>query len=312
VPRALAVALAVLATSCTDNHAISPWGDAGRPRLADYAIKPDLDAHVASIDAEAARLGLAETFRVTAKDPRSGDALVAVALEGRDDVGRRLTATRVASPWGVVLARGPHDLRDVRRGSATELLRLVSIDAATEGGPADASVGFAALSDLTRDQTPDLLLRSDDGRLEIWSMTARAGTQVDVRMEVPPTRVVDVDGDGRIDLAGSLAMGAADTLRPSLEPGLTDVATWAGDGFSNATPAAKAFHARHRSLSLAAEATARTDPDRAKRAIEVAWHGILGGGDAGREVAALARKRPTGELGPAFDAYVRRVARIGH
>src|SRR5690606_22112476 len=119
--------------------------------------------------------------------------------------------------------------------------------------------------------------------LEIWSMTARAGTQIDVRMEVPPTLVVDVDGDGRVDLAGRVTMGPNDPLAPAL----ADVATWAGDGFSNATPAAKAFHARHRALARAAEATARTDVARAKRAIEVAWHGILAGGDAPREVATL-------------------------
>lgn len=303
--RATALWAALSVLSCTDNHAVSPWGEAGRLRLADYAVRPDLDAHLAEIGAESTRLGMDEAFRVTAKDPVTGDPLVAIALEGRDDVGRRLTATRVASPWGVVLARGPLDLRDVRRTAATELQRLVTAE--DDAASADPSVGFGAFTDLTHDRTPDLVLRSEDGRFEVWSMTARGGTQIDARLEVPPTRFVDVDGDGRLDLAGRVGLGADDALAPEL----VDVATWAGDAYSNATEPAKAFHERQRSFSRAAEATGKTDAERAKRALEVAWHAILGGGDLEREVAALARKRPAGALGDAFDAYLRRIARIG-
>lgn len=297
---------ALLAASCTDNHSMSPWGEAGRPRLADFAVRPDLDAHLAEIEAEAARLGLREVFRVEAKDPRSGDALVAVALEGRDDVGRTLAATRIASPWGVVLARGPLDLRDVRRAAANQLLREVSVGAETRGS-AEPGGGFGAFSDLNHDGTPDVVLQSEQGRIEIWSITSRGGTQLDVQMDAPPTRLVDIDGDGRVDLAGEVSLGSGDAL----DPHLVDVSTWAGESFSNATPEARAFHARHRDLARTAEATSRSAEDRAKRALELSWHAILAGDDATRVLSTLERKRPEGALGEAFDAYARRVARIG-
>ena len=300
--------LGLVAAACTDNHSVSPWGDAGRPRLADYAVRPDLDARVAEIEAEASQLGMDEAFRLQVKDPNSGDALVAMGLRGRDEIGRDLTATRVVSKWGVVLARGPLDMRDVRRSTATELLQVVSVGATTggaDGGP-DAPGGFGAFSDLTRDGTPDLVLRSEQGRIEIWSMTSRAGTQVEVRMEVTPSRFVDVDGDGRVDLAGSVALGEDDPIAPAL----VDVATWAGDGFSNTTATARAFHARHRDLARAAEATSRSDAKRSRQSLELCWHAMLAGGDAVRELGALERKRPEGALGEAFDALARRVGRI--
>lgn len=302
----LAVALFGLgAASCTDNHSVSPWGEAGRLRLADYAVRPDLDARVAEIEVEASRLGMDEAFRIQGKDPHSGDALVAMGFSGRDEIGRDLTATRVVSKWGVVLALGPLDMRDVRRSTATELLQLVSIGATAEGG-ADSPGGFGAFSDLTHDGTPDLVLRSEQGRIEIWSMTSRAGTQVDVRMEVMPSRFVDVDGDGRVDLAGRVMLQDDDPIAPTL----ADVATWAGDGFSNTTTTARAFHARHRDLARAAEATSRSGAQRSRRSLELCWHAMLAGGDADRELAALERKRPDGALGEPFDALARRVARI--
>ncbi len=301
---ALAATFVTALAACTDNHSMSPWGDAGRPRLADYAMRPDLEGHVAEIEVEASRLGLSEAFRVTVTDPRGGDPLVAIALEGRDDVGRKVTATRVASPWGVVLARGPLDLRDVKRATATELLRVVALEGEDEATPGGA-VGFGAFSDLTRDQVPDLVLRSEEGRLEIWSMTARAGTQIEVRIEAAPTRFVDVDGDGGLDLASRVSIND-----DALAPDLVDVATWAGDGFSNATRAARAFHARHRDWSRTAEVTAKTADERARRALEVAWHATLAGGDAAQELAILARKRPEGPAGESFDVYLRRIGRI--
>lgn len=300
VIAALAAAAAIASAACDGGPRVSPWGSAGRPRLADYAVKPDLEAHLATIDDDARRLGLAEVFRVEAEDPRSGDMLVAVALRGEDAVGRPLHATRIASPWGVVLARGPLDIRDVRRIAATELLREVA-------GPAGEVFPVPPLSDLTRGGGSHVVLRSDRGALEVWRVDARAGTQLPVVLDVPATEVRDVDGDGLFDLAGRVPMREGDPLAPAF----IDVATWSGAAYTHGTRAARAWHAARRDLARAARGTASGEEERLRRELEAAWHAMLAGDEPERVVAVLDQQRPSVRLRTSFDDHGRRIARIG-
>lgn len=292
--------LSLAGAACGGRPTISPWGTAGRPRLADYAMRPDLEAHLASIDEDARRFGLTEVFRTEAKDPRSGERLVAVALRGEDAMGRAVHATRVASPWGIVLARGPLDLRDIRRIDATELLREVA-------GPGGEVFPLTPLGDLLRTSGSHVVLRSDHGALEVWRIEPRAGLQVPVVLDVPPTEVRDVDGDGLFDLAGRVPQREGDPIAPTF----VDVATWSGAAFTHGTPAAKSWHAARRDMARAARSTATTDADRLRRELEVAWHSMLAGDDPGRVVARLDEERPPVGLRAAFDDHGRRIARIG-
>ncbi len=263
-------------------------------------MRPDLEANLASIAEDARRFGLTEIFRAEAKDPRSGDRLVAVALRGEDAVGRAVHATRIASRWGIVLARGPLDLRDVRRLDATELLREVA-------GPGGDVFPVSPLGDLLRTGGSHVVLRSDHGALEVWRVEPRAGVQVPVVLDVPPTEVRDVDGDGLFDLAGRVPPRDGDPIAPAF----VDVATWSGAAFTHGTRAARTWHAERRDLARAARSTATTDVDRLRRELEVAWHSILAGDDPGRVVGRLDEERPPVALRAAFDDHGRRIARIG-
>lgn len=290
--------------ACDAGPRVSPWGDGGRPRLADYAVRPDLAAHVATVEEEAARLGLVEDERVEAKDARSGDPLVAVSLVGRDAIGRVVHAVRVASPWGVVLARGPLDLRDVRRREATALRREPDdvVDLAV-GDPLPTT----PLADLLGDGAAHVVLRGERGQLEVWRVTARASTQVPVVLDVEPTAARDVDGDGRFDLVGRVAPLEGDALAPAF----VDVATWTGAAFTHRAPAARAWHTAQRDRARAARVAATGDVERLRRALEAAWHAVLAGDDQTRALEALDRERPPAALRARWADHGRRIARIG-
>lgn len=267
-------------------------------------MRPDLAAHVAAIEDEAARLGLLEVERVEGRDARSGDPLVAVSLGGRDAIGRAVHAVRVASPWGVVLARGPLDLRDVRRREATALRRdPEDVPGITVGDPLPTS----PLADLLGDGAAHVVLRGERGQLEVWRVTSRASTQVAVVMDVEPTAARDVDGDGRLDLVGRVAPLDGDVLAPAF----VDVATWTGAAFTHRSPAARAWHAAARDHARAARASASSDVARLRSALEAAWHGVLAGDGQTRALEALDRERPPPALRGAWADHGRRIARIG-
>lgn len=293
-----------MVAACGAGPRVSPWGEEGRPRLADYAVRPDLAAHVATIEDEAARLGLVEDGRVEAKDARSGDPLVAVSLVGRDAIGRAVHAVRVASPWGVVLARGPLDLRDVRRREATVLRREPE-------DPLDLAIGdplpTSPLADLLGDGAAHVVLRGERGQLEVWKVTSRASTQVAVVMDVEPTAARDVDGDGRFDLVGRVPPRDGDPIAPAF----IDVATWTGASLTHRSPVARSWHAAQRDRARARRAAATADVARLREALQAAWHAVLAGDDQARALEALDRERPSPALRDAWADHGRRIARIG-
>jgi hypothetical protein len=293
-------ALVAACGGCGGGPRVSPWGEAGRPRLADYAVQPDLEGHLAAIEAEAARLGLVEVHRTEGRDPRTGDPLVAIALRGEDGVGRAVHAVRVASPWGVVLARGPLDVRDVRRREAAELLFAPEPPAPDAVG---APLAPAPLADRFADGTASVLLRDEQGRVEVWRVTGRASLEVPVVLAVPPTEASDVDGDGRLDLAGRAPAFEPDPIGPDLR----DVATWSGAALTDRTEAARGWHAARRDRARASRARARSEATRLRATLEAAWHAILAGADRARELEALDRERPSAPLRAAWREHVRRI-----
>ena len=322
IPGFGVIPLALLAMAglggCSDHH-VSPWGSVERPTLRPYLPRPDLDGQLAAIDAETSELGLGRSFELETKLPRGGGPLVIRAYSGRD-VGRRaLHAVRVASARGVVMAVGPLDARDVTRDRATELVPALVTSASGDA--------YTAGTDLNGDGTPDVALKSESGAIELWGIAATGASPYAVEMQVLPTRVEDVDGDGRLDLVGRVAVAEGDPLAPVLD----DAAIFERGRYTDAAPGVKAMHeARLRELSTteareraaaeeasdagagpgdagAAAPPPISDEVRLRRALERAWHGILAGKPKEAELKALDREIVPPPLRASFGAFRRAI-----
>lgn len=336
---ALATSVVALSLSCASNHRVSPWGAEGRPSLFAYAPPPDLAAQLRAVDREAAALGLRLEVELRGKLPRGAGELVVRGYTGADALGRRATAVRVATPRGVVMAVGPLAAADADRSRATELVpslipgAVATTATATEAGTAtetetgtktraatEAAV-FSSGTDLNGDGTPDVALRSEAGVLEIWAVRAAGAAPYPVQLEAPPTLALDVDGDGRVELGGRVAIPEGDPIAPDL----LDVATFEGDGYTDRSATARVFHAeeaaarRPTPAPAAGAATAPAAPPaspagdarRLRRAIERAWHARLAGEPREAVLAELDRERVPEALRAAFAAHRARVAITG-
>lgn len=295
--RAAAVLPLALALGCGSNHRVSEWGEAGAPRLSMFVGAPDLDGHLDEMSGAPDLRG----FEVDAElhGDAGGTHYVARSFKGPRELGREQRAIRVASPSGVILALGPIDPRATVRTEPDDLVRALV--------PAsDGSGSFRSMTDLTGDGTLDLAVRAESGELAIYSLGPRGATRVEVQMAATPTEGVDVDGDGKLDLRGSVPIEDGDPIAPDL----VDVGTFDGRAFSDRTDASKAFH-RDRAEALAVDAPATVGTTIAvRRAIERAWHAILGGGDKKEALEALERVRPDASLRPWFLRHKDRVGAL--
>ncbi len=301
-----AAALSVL-PACHSDHHVSPWGQHPDTVLASYFAEPDLTAQLARVEAETAALGLRMTDEIRARLParggRAGSALAVVirGYAGRDAGGRPVHATRVATDRGVVLAVGPLDAGDLDRREATELCRAVP---APEGG---SGVLFQSGSDLAGDGAIAVVLRNDAGELAIWHVREIGSGVYPVTSAAPPTLGVDVDGDGRLNLWGEIPVDPADPIAPRL----ADVATFASGGYSDATAAARAWHARALEAATAPRTSTNvSDAVRLRSAIERTWHAILSGEPRETAAGALAREPVPRALRASFDRHLRTIAAI--
>jgi hypothetical protein len=251
------------------------------------------------IDAETATLGLIQTEEIRAELPPRGSGRTAVlrGYQGVDAAGRRVHAVRVATPRGIVLAVGPLEAADLDRQRATELVPALLVGASGEGG------AFRSGSDLNGDGTLDVVLRNDAGALSIWHIGELGSGLYAVSMAAPPTRGIDVEGSGRIDLWGQLPVDPADPLAPRL----ADVATFTGAAYSDDTAAARAWHAREAALL---PPTAGGDAARLRAALERAWHAVLSGRPQEKALETLRRERVPPSLRASFEMHARAIATI--
>ncbi len=291
--RALAAlaCAALAAAGCASNHRVSPWGEAAGPPLGAYVERPNLEARLAEIDAETRGLGLELTGEFRGKLAGPGGPVVVRAYRGADALGRPETAVRAATSRGVVLAIGPLDplRRTPGEASATELV-----------------VDLAPATDLNGDGAPEVVLRGERGGLEVWRLDVTGSTRLDVELAVVPTRAVDVNGDGRADLAGDAAVAAGDPIAPRLD----DAATFDGVRYSNRTPEARAWHAMRAAELLAAPEAPEPDAARLRRAIERAWHRLLAGEPRRGVLAALDAEPVPAALREAVRLHRARLDRI--
>lgn len=283
---AWAVAGAAALPACTSDHHVSPWGALAGPPLAAYATRPDLPARLAALDAEAAALRLTRSFERRVDLPRGRGPAVIRGYTGLDAGGRAVHAVRVATGLGVVLALGPLDPGDLERRAPTALA-----PALPQGG------------DLDGDGLLDVIVRAEDGALAIWHFDALGSGAYAIAMAAPPLRVLDIDGDGRLDLEGEIAAAPGDPLAPRL----LDVATFQGGGYSNGTPAARAYHARKARAAPAGEPPEAT----LRAALERAWHTILAGTERAEIVLPRLRaERVPAALSPWFERSTKIIAAI--
>ncbi len=270
-----------------------------------YVPKPDLEAELAEIDRETSALGLARTLEIPGRFGRGGEAFRIRGYDGKDAIGRPVHAVRVASGRAIVLAVGPLDAHDVDRSRATELVPAL-LPGSDPVHPLDGAA-YVSGTDLNGDGSPDVVLRSDAGVLEIWHLQPLGAAAYEIVMVAPPTSAADVDRDGRVDLVGRIAAAPNDVLAPELD----DVATFEGGRYTDASRSARAYQAARLAMieALIAHADKPADDVRLRRAIERAWHAVLAGENPAKTLDALDKERAPLRLQPEVERWRKAIAR---
>jgi hypothetical protein len=294
-----------LAAACATDHHVSPWGETGRIPVDAYVPKPNLDAELAQIQRETSALGLSRTIEIPGKFGRGGEGFRILGYAGNDAIGRPIHAVRVASGRAIILAVGPHDAHDVDRSRATELVPAL-LPGPDPAHPLEGAA-YASGSDLNGDGSPDVVLRSDAGALEVWHLQPLGAAAYEIVMVVPPTTAADVDRDGRVDLVGRVPASPGDVLAPALD----DVATFEAGRYADTTRAARAYHAAELAAidALIAGADKPTDEARLRRALERAWHAVLAGENPAKSLDALDKERAPLRLQPEIERWRKAIAR---
>ncbi|MFT3768366.1 MAG: VCBS repeat-containing protein [Minicystis sp.] len=276
---------------------MSPWGGRPRPSFADFVPQPDLQARLASIDTETAAHGLARSFELRVDLPKGAGTAVIRGYDGTDVAGRPVHAVRVATPLGVVMAVGPLDVGELDRRAATEL--VPALVGGEEKG--DAPGAYRTGTDLNGDGLLDVVLRNEAGVLSIWHFDRLGSGAYEIEMLAPPTRALDLDGDGRIDFEGEIPPAPGDAIAPRFR----DVATFAGGRYVNTSPAARAWHTQRARAGV----SLTRDEVRLRATLERAWHTVLSGDQPVKNVLETLRNEVVPEaLRAAFDRHARGIA----
>ena len=284
--------------ACSSDHHVSAWGAAESPRLGAFIETPDLDARLALLDVETSAHRLKMTVEIPISMPHGGGPARIRGYEGTDSLGRPVHAIRVATTRAVVMAVGPLDPGDSARETATELVPALIVE---DGGRAGSA--FQSGTDLTGDGTVAVVARSEAGELVIWRVTPLGAAPYPVAIQGAATRGLDVDGDGRVDLAGDLPRDRGDTIGARL----SDAATFDGVGFSDRTEGARAFHAALADAAAVANAKSDAPPSdevRIRRAVERAWHSVLAGRSRVDALKELQNEAIPARLRASFDRSV--------
>lgn len=257
----VASAFCVQALSCTSNHHVSPFPDEGLLAAA-LSASGNLDRQLARIDEEGQRAGFVLTSERRGK-LADGSVFVVRGYRATDALGRPAFATRVATPQAIVLALGPLDASDVRP-KPTELVEHL-----VEGG-------FWSGTDLNGDGAPDVVVKDALGALQVWRIDPMGAAPYPVKLLWPPDRALDIDGDGRPDLASAPPPFEGDTIAPIL----LDAATFDENGYEDTSAAARIWHAverRHAEEHAEHALAEKRATDFCRAALERALHAVLSG-----------------------------------
>lgn len=277
--------------------------------------RSSLDAQLALIDEEISGTGLKLSHELWGKlGPGAPEkSLVLRGYEGMDALHRKITAVRVATPYGVVMALGPLGAMEEKK-EATELVPALVVG---EGGETAYSSG----KDLNGDGLPDVVLRGAGGGMEIWGILSHGAKRYEILMEAPPTRALDADEDGILDFGGDFVHSQVHSSRSNdvLDPRWEDVAVWDKDRghYWNGAEGARAWH-RARLQALGEEERLKKagidygDAMRLRYALQKAWHRrFLGGTEAKAALKELDQEKVPDALREVFGDYRRRLEGIG-
>lgn len=262
---------------------MSPWGTAGRPTLHGFVPNRDVAAQLAFVDAETKELGLSLEGEVA--KTLAGGALVVRSYSGRDALGRATHAVRAVTDRAIILAIGPLDARDTTRDTATEL------------------VPTSVAEDITHDGSPDVVLRSERGKLEVWHLGELGAAPYAIAMRTDPTEIEDVDHDGVLDLIGAVTWPRDDLLGGRL----VDVAVFDGTRFTDTAPGARAIAAH--ALEVLPKPPTETRA-RLVASLERAWLRVLSGEPTERALGALDHENVPLDLGLVFREHRVRIATL--
>lgn len=249
----------LVSVGCTSDHHVSPW-----PKdvsLQSLMRASTMEEHLERVAAEMQVEGLALDTEVCG-ELDDAETFCIRSYRGQDDLGNQRRAVRVATRYGVVMALGPTSSHDTMRG--VEIALVPSLDEAWKSG-----------SDLNGDGMPDVVVARSGGALEVWGLHARGASPYPIDALVPVTGAMDVDGDGRPDLAGTVPVPPGESLAPSL----VEVVSFAAGRYRSDTPSVRGFHAR-RGREMAEERSGSAH-------VERAWHALRSGKDPAKVLKAL-------------------------
>ncbi len=263
---------------------MSPWGPRDLPPLGAFVERPDLARSLAAIDTEAGATGLRVASSVRVSD-RAGTPFVVLSLVGEDRLGKRTSAARVASPWGVVLALGPAKEGDDPR-SPTDLVPFL------EAGPGQS---LKLPADLTADGSPEIVVAGAGGAFAIYSLEPQGTSELQSDLG-GRLRGVRVQAKGYA-LYGDESLSAK--VAP-LAPSLSMLATFENGRFSSKSNAANRWHETERD----ARASAREGEDeraRLVRLLEHTWHAVQAGAPVEETLTKLGAVKTNAELATAWE-----------
>lgn len=244
---------------CTSDHHVSPW-----PKdvsLQSLMHASTMEEHLERVTAEMRVEGLALEHEVCG-ELDGAETFCIRAYRGQDDLGNLRRAVRVATRYGVVMALGPTSSHDAMRG--VELALVPSLEGGWQSG-----------SDLNGDGMPDVVVARSGGALEVWGLHARGASPYPVDSLVPVTGAMDVDGDGRPDLTGTVPVPPEELLVPSL----VEVVSFAAGRYRIDTPGVRGFHAK-RGREMAERRSGAGH-------VEYAWHALRSGKDPAKVLKSL-------------------------
>ena len=200
VRRGIWLALVAAAVpGCANDHHVSAWIDP--TALLRSLPRPGVEANARRVQRSMTKLGMQQSW---VRDGRfaSGSSFRLLAYEGTGPLGVELSAVRLVTRDGIVLALGPSE---EGTPSARPVRRL-----------GDRGQWYSGM-DLTGDTSIDVVVRSPRGCLVVWSVQEHGSSPYPMPPGACPTKAEDWDSDGFPELVEPVEPSRGDELDPGWE-----------------------------------------------------------------------------------------------
>ena len=194
----LALVAAVM-PGCANDHHVSAWIDP--TAILRSLPRPGVEQNARRVQRSMMKLGMRKSW---VRDGRfaSGSPFRLLAYEGTGLLGVELSAVRLVTTNGIVLALGPSE---EGRPSARPVRRL-----------GDRGQWYSGM-DLTGDTSIDVVVRSPVGCLVVWSVQEHGSSPYPMPSGACPTKAEDWDSDGLPELVEPVEQRQGDELDPGWE-----------------------------------------------------------------------------------------------